>query len=256
MRIRKARCGRSCMLEISSLLVIAVTTVHASIYVDAPFAEKVFDSVAYFDFKDTQWPYVGGGDMLIGPTSLLTSASFDDFFIEYQIAQTKTDASKNPSATAAPDRSTTSPMAPRSYDPFSDYQVTTPPKFLIVEYGSSPYSSSLENVRHVAWWTSADFVVLVVNRNASWKDRFMFWWSHKFPGIPHGVLKSESQIVTKYGQCSFLAIGAKQGAGKRAKDVLLRFQSTHFTPRESHSPQHHIWSLSYDGHARVVRRMG
>lgn len=250
------------LLAIASLVSSTVTRVDATVYVDAPFAEKVFDSVAYFDFKDTRWPYIDGGDMLIGPTSVLTSASFDEFFIEYQTAQQHNDDNEilpDNSNTVNSEPSSPSPMAPVSNDFYSDFQVTTPPNFLIVEYGSSPYSSSLENIRHVAEWINADFVVLVVNRDASWKDKFMFWWSHKFPGIPDGVLEKESQIVNKNNsiQCAFLAIGARQGRGKLPQapppPSLISFAT-----RKSPSPYLEIPSPthSHDEYARDVRGMG
>ena len=192
------------LLALASLLPFAVTQVQASVYIDAPFAERVFDSVAYFDFEDTRWPYVGGGDMLIGPINLLTASSFDEYFIEYQ---------EEP---PTQQKNATQPLvAPHSADPSSEYQMTTPPNFLIVEYGGSPYSQSLENIRHVAEWSGADFVLLIANRHASWQERFEFWWNHKFPGLAKGLLERDEDIAASKGvQCSFLAIGPRQGACK------------------------------------------
>jgi hypothetical protein len=46
-------------------LVSILSPVEAAIYIDTPFSEKVFDSVQYFDFDDTKWPFMkGSGDML------------------------------------------------------------------------------------------------------------------------------------------------------------------------------------------------
>lgn len=209
-----APCGSFCMLTITLLFSSTATQVHASVYLDAPFESRVWDSVSYFDFEDTKWPFVGGGDMLIGPTNVLTSASFDNFFIEYQTAEHTHQEIPENSTLTSEDIVTQSPTAPKITDPEVDFEITSPPNFLIVEFGSSTYSTSLTNVRHVADWMGADFVVLVVNHNASWKEKFMFWWSHKFPGISSGALESETKIVTQNGQCSFMAIGARQGAGK------------------------------------------
>jgi hypothetical protein len=225
MGVCTAPCGSFCMLTIALLFSSIVTRVHASVYLDAPFESRVWDSVSYFDFEDTKWPFVGGGDMLIGPTNVLTSSSFDNFFIEYQTAEHNDQQIPENSTSVPYDIATQSPTAPKIRDPEADYEITTPPNFLIVEFGSSTYSTSLENIRHVADWMGADFVVLVVNHNASRKEKFMFWWSHKFPGIPDGALESEAQIVTQSGQCSFLAIGARQGAGKLDGTVVDSFLS-------------------------------
>lgn len=188
-------------------------TVDASVYVDVPFAEKVFDSVPFFDFKNTKWPFITTGDMLIGPISVMTPSEFDAFFIDYQQSGFAQDDGKSSVSTATP-------AYTQSYFTDSNMEeqmVTATPTFLLVEFGSSVYSSSIENIRHVAKWLDIDFVVLVVNRRSSWKDKFLFWWSHKFPGVPRDLIDEEGNIVTQLGQCAFLGVGPKQGEGKTSK---------------------------------------
>ena len=205
-------------LAIASLLSTITPRVQASVYINAPFANRVYDSVAYFQFQDTKWPFVESGDMLIGPISVLSATSFDQFFMEYQQSQEEIDAQKSNEKV---DSMTSAPyVVSHTTDPTDEYLMTTPPSFLIVEFGSSPYSSSLVNIRHVATWINADFVVLVVNRNAPWQDKLRFWWNHKFPGIPHGELEKEGKIINEHGRCSFLAVGATEGAGKRLEYIL------------------------------------
>lgn len=209
------------LITASFLLLTAVTRAHATIYIDAPFAERVYDSVAYFEFKDTKWPYAEGGDMLIGPLTILTATSFDQFFLEYQESQEEvkpanmndTVNSSSSSISEPPSSEPQSAVAPRYDDPNCEYEMTTPPAFLMLEYGSSIHSSSVDNIRHVAGWLEADFVVLVVNPNTTWQDKIRFWWSHKFPGIPRGKLNELGRAITPQGQCSFLAVGPKEGAG-------------------------------------------
>ncbi len=198
------------ILGVVLLLSPLLRLVDASVYVDVPFAERVFDSVPYFNFEDTRWPYVSVGDMLVGPISVLAPTDFDNFFMEYQ----QSGYAQEESQTSPSDTSSASP-APTSINPIGENQMFTPtPSFLLVEFGASVYSSSVENIRRVAKWLEADFVILMVNRNSSWQDKFSFWWTQQFPGIPSELFDNEGKISTKLGQCAFMGMGPKQGEGK------------------------------------------
>lgn len=207
------RCCSTLAISICFLSSI-IPRVHASVYVDSPFAERVYDSVAYFDFKDTKWPYVGPGDMLIGPVTVLTASVFDQFFMDYQEYRERGKFVTSVLDQAKPDNKET--LAPHYGDDLDgDLLIATPPTFMILEYASSPYSASLTNIAKVAEWVGADFVVLAVNRETPWAQKMRFWWNHEFPGIPRGELEEMGQIVSAEGrQCVFLAVGPRQGRGK------------------------------------------
>ena len=203
--------SRCCsILGLSSLLsTISRTTVHASVYVDVPFAERVFHSVPYFNYEDTRWPDANVADLLIGPVSLLTAAEFDNLFVEYQ---TSFGLEGEKSMTSGV---TMGAASSYSTSPAKTAETTIPPPtFLLIEYGSSVYSSSVDNIRQVATWLEVDFVILVVNRNSSWVDKFMFWWSQRFPGIPRDMTDKNGKIPTTLGQCAFVGVGPKQGEGE------------------------------------------
>ena len=202
--------SRCCsILGVVSLLSLISTIAHASVYVDVPFAERVFHSVPYFNYEDTRWPNADPADLLIGPISVMTPAEFDNFFVEYQ---TTVGLEGENTATSGATMGTSSSY---SRTPVNTAEATIPPpKFLLVEYASSVHSSSIDNIRHVAEWLEVDFVILVVNRNSSWLDKFSFWWSQRFPGISRDMTDKHGKIPTKLGECAFLGVGSKQGEGK------------------------------------------
>jgi hypothetical protein len=212
-------------------LVSILSPVEAAIYIDTPFSEKVFDSVQYFDFDDTKWPFMkGSGDMLIGTVRMLTGIDFDTFFMGYQgddeavtIPPETTEITEVGSVDTDP-AFKSSPLEPNAF-------ISKPPNFLLVEFGGSMYSSSLSNIAQVAEWLDMDFVVLVVNRHATWYERLRFWWSHELPGLPADVMDAEERGDRVTGTpCNFVAVGPSLGL--KILSLLEEFDTWNFEPSE------------------------
>lgn len=216
--------GRGSILVVTAL-VAQLPRVDAAVYIDTPFSEKVFTTVPYFDFATTKWPYMKqSGDMLIGSVQILSGDDFDTIFTEYQTF--------DPDSTVPPESAVDKPE-PDFYGrhPY----VSKSPNFLFVEFRGTTYSSSLSNISHVAEWMSADFVVLLLSQETSWKDRFHFWWSHKLPGVSEmeamNMPGSDDGNETGTGaRCSFLAMGPTHG-GKMI-ELLENFDSWNLQPSD------------------------
>jgi Ring finger domain len=198
-------------------------TIHAAVYVDTPFSDKVFDSVPYFDFEDTKWPFMkSSGDMLIGTVRILTGSDFDKFFTEYQTVEKETTVSQDASESTDSD-------SDAEYSLETNNFISKEPNFLLVEFRGSTYSSSLANIEQVAAWLDMDFVVLVVNRDATWYEKFRFWWSHKLPGASDQLMDA-GEVVDWSGRvpCSFLALGPARGA--KLINLLEEFETWNLEP--------------------------
>lgn len=219
--------GRRVVLAPSKIvvaLVLLLSRVHASVYVDTPFSQKIFDSVSYFDFEDTAWPFMkDSGDMLVGPVKILTGNGFDNFFMDYQEIQ---NVETDPPSTELD----LEIEAESSYSLEQSGMITDAPIFLLVELGGSTYSSSLANIAAVAQWLDADFVVLIISRNTRWYEKVRFWWSHTLPGISDKVVTAEERFDTRNDEkpCRFLAVGPRQGT--MLLNLLDEFQTWKLEP--------------------------
>jgi Ring finger domain len=214
---------------ILSSLLSFVTKVHGSVYVDTPFAQNVYDSVPYFDFATTKWPFMKkSGDMLVGSIRVLTGSDFDTFFMTYQTAQNE--STTPPETAGAIDvGEVDTDFEAESFSSLDDNSfVSAAPSFLLVEFGGSKYASSITNIAQVAEWLAMDFVVLVVNRNVSWDDKIRFWWNHEIPGVSGDVIAREIGERTSGVPCGFLAVGPVEGINLLAR--LEEYESWAFEP--------------------------
>lgn len=178
-----------------------IHVVDASLYVNSLFQEYEFHSVQYFDLLETKWPYFD--QVLSGRVAVLPSLDLDQIF--------------------ARDDSTDDEVLNRTAQDIEqffdenfndDYQLEVwkeSPKFLIVNFGpSSEFDEYMQNTTLAAEKLNVDFVVLVVSSEATWKEKFSFWWSHQFPGCP------TKEILPIMGNNAthphfFMAIGDLQG---------------------------------------------
>eukprot|EP00934_Nitzschia_sp_Nitz4_P006979 Nitzschia sp. Nitz4//scaffold19_size178191//21323//22619//NITZ4_001958-RA/size178191-augustus-gene-0.97-mRNA-1//-1//CDS//3329540622//6969//frame0 len=189
--------------------------VECSVYIKALSKQRSYDSVTYFDFSETKWPYLESGDILEGHIEVLTGEDFDEFFNDYQ--------ENSPWVNHRSQNSTTEVQISDEMD----FEFVHAPTFMMVEFSSSEYSASLDNIRRVALWRQVDGVLLVANNNAGRYEQFRFWWSHKFPGVPQNEVNWVSQ---ESNDVIFAAVGADQG--QVMMEILREYELLNLTRNE------------------------
>jgi hypothetical protein len=149
------------------------TVVQGGILVNALFSEYAFPSVRYFEFGETKWPDFD--EVLNGRVAVMRSLNLNRLFAELESYEGNRNEISGGNATV---------IGPTINvdDDFGQYEWVTAPKFLVVNLGEAAFEDAMRNASLAAEKMQADFVVLIVGTTSTWKERFAFWWSHRFPG--------------------------------------------------------------------------
>lgn len=191
------------------------SSVDAGILVNAVFSEYSFPSVDYFHFDETEWPYFD--EYLNGRVAVMRSLDLDSLFAELHDFEKGTfdafdgNSQDGNNATLAPRGS-----ARLFDDDFTFREWERAPKFLVVDFEeAASFEDAMLNTSIAAEKIQADFVILIPSSRTTWKQRFSFWWSHRFPGC-----RSDSIPSVGNSTHQIFFIGVDRRTGVEIMDLL------------------------------------
>jgi len=191
--------GRGRCVQLAGLFLACwggLQNAEAGIHIDAFFSEYEFPSTNYFNLMETKWRSYDG--ILNGYAAVLPSLDLEEVFGN---RASEFGNWTNGSNETEDDDSLIPFHVPEDWE--------NVPKFMVVDFGAFSFEEAMPNTTAAAEKVGADFVIVVLGSNVTWRQRLSFWWSHRFPGSPTGEIPPGGNMTNPH---YFMAVGAGEGS--------------------------------------------